>query len=282
MTHDDLLYLSERWFRLLLLLYPADFRDRMGTGVVEAYGDRARVTLNRSGALGLARLWLRALADALWNGLGERLRPAASWRRGGDWGRDLELVRRRLFRSPIFAAATLTTLTVGLGAFAVVYTAVDKILIERMPYREPDNLYFVWRDQAASGGLKRDWLAGPDVADLQNAQGVIEGAVGLQLSAPTLSVRPDGEPLQILMMLTSPQLFELLGVARSRVCRTRSRAESSFGHRIEPCHLETSRRGSVDHWFAGLAQWFALHRHRCHGSAFSIRSTFKPGAAART
>jgi putative ABC transport system permease protein len=213
MTHDDLLYLSERWFRLLLLLYPADFRDRMGTGVVEAYGDRARVTLNRSGALGLARLWLRALADALWNGLGERLRPAASWRRGGDWGRDLELVRRRLFRSPIFAAATLTTLTVGLGAFAVVYTAVDKILIERMPYREPDNLYFVWRDQAASGGLKRDWLAGPDVADLQNAQGVIEGAVGLQLSAPTLSVRPDGEPLQILMMLTSPQLFELLGVA---------------------------------------------------------------------
>jgi putative ABC transport system permease protein len=166
-----------------------------------------------SGATGLAWLWLRALADALWNGFGERLRPAVSWRRTGNWGRDLELARRRLLPSRVFIAATLGTLTVGLGAFAVVYTAVDKILIERMPYSEPDDLYFVWRDQSASAGLNRDWLAGPDVADSQNAHGVIEGAVGAQLSVPTLSVRSDGEPLQILMMLTSPNLFELLGVA---------------------------------------------------------------------
>jgi putative ABC transport system permease protein len=213
MTHDHLLRVSERWFRLLLRLYPADFRDEMGIGVVEAYRDRARVALNRRGAMGLAWLWTGALADALWNGPGERLRPAASWRRAGNWGRDLEFARRRLLRSRVFVAATLGTLTMGLGAFAVVYTAVDKVLIEHMPYREPDNLYYVWRDQSASGGLTRDFLAGPDVADLQNAHGVIEGAVGMQLSVPTLSVRPDAEPLQVLTMLTSPNLFELLGVA---------------------------------------------------------------------
>jgi putative ABC transport system permease protein len=212
-THDYLLLLSERWFRLLLRLYPADFRDGIGIDVVEAYRDRARVTLNRSGKIGVAWLCLRALSDALWNGLGERLRPAVSWRRTGEWGRDLGLARRRLLRSRAFVAATLGTLILGLGAFAVVYTAVDKVLIERMPYRDAGNLYFVWRDQSASGGLKRDWLAGPDVADLQNAGGVIDGAVGMQLSVPALSARPDGEPLQILMMLTSPNLFELLGVA---------------------------------------------------------------------
>jgi len=204
---------SDLWFRLLLRLYPRNFRDEMGIGVVDAYRDQARVAVNHGGAIKLAWLWLRALADALWNGLGEHLRPAVSWRRTGDWGRDIELARRRLMRSRVFVAATLATLTVGLGAFAVVYTAVDKVLIERMPYREPDKLYFVWRDQSASGGLKRDWLAGPDVADLQSAGGVIEGAAGMQLSVPTLSVPPDGEPLQTLMMLTSPNLFELLGVA---------------------------------------------------------------------
>jgi putative ABC transport system permease protein len=213
MIQDRLLRLSRLWFQLLLRLFPEDFRDEMGTDVVEAYCARARSSLTRGGAMRLPWLWLRALADALWNGLAERLQPAASWRRGGNWGRDLELARRRLLRSPVFVAATLGTLTVGLGAFAVVYTAVDKVLLARMPYREADNLYFVWRDQSASGGLKRDWLFGPDVADLQNAHGVIEGAVGLQLSVPTLSVRPDGEPQQILMMLTSPNLFELLGVA---------------------------------------------------------------------
>jgi putative ABC transport system permease protein len=211
MTHDRLLQMSERWFRLLLWLYPADFRDHLGHGLVEVYGRRARIRLARSGMAGLAWLWLRACADALRNGVGERLRPAASWRQNG-WGRDLELARRRLVRSPMFVAATLGTLTVGLGAFAVVYTAVDKILMARMPYREPDHLYFVWRDQSASDGPARTTLAGPDVADLQRARGVIEDAAGLQLSVPTLSARPDGEPLQALMLLTSPNLFDLLGV----------------------------------------------------------------------
>jgi putative ABC transport system permease protein len=212
MTHDRLMRVSKRWFRLLLRLYPADFRDEMGRDVVDVYCDRTRLTLKRRGGMGLTWLWLRALIDALRNGVGERLRPAASWRRSGNWGRDLELAGRRLLRSPVFVVATLGTLTVGLGAFAVVYTAVNKVLLARMAYREPDNLFFVWRDQSASGGVQRNWLAGPDVADLQTAHGVIENAAGMQLSVPTVSVRPDGEPLQSLMLLTSPNLFELLGV----------------------------------------------------------------------
>jgi hypothetical protein len=76
-----MLHMSERWFRLLERLYPHDFRDEIGA---------------------------------------ERARPAASWRRAGDWGRDVELVRRRLVRSPVFAATTIGTLSIGLGMFAVV------------------------------------------------------------------------------------------------------------------------------------------------------------------
>jgi hypothetical protein len=48
--------------------------------------------------------------------------------------------------------------------FAVVYTVVHKILIEPMPYRDPDDLYFVWRDYGPMFDLKRGWLAGTDVA----------------------------------------------------------------------------------------------------------------------
>jgi hypothetical protein len=51
--------------------------------------------------------------------------------------RDIELVIRRLLRAPAFLLATLGTLTLGLGMFAVVYTAVQKIVIEPMPYRNP-------------------------------------------------------------------------------------------------------------------------------------------------
>ena len=70
MTHERLIRASERWFRLLLRAYPADFRDEMGLDLVAAYRDRARVTLQRRGVMGLAWLWLRALPDAIRNGQG--------------------------------------------------------------------------------------------------------------------------------------------------------------------------------------------------------------------
>jgi len=143
MTRNRMLNLSERWFRLLRRLYPPDFRDEMGNAVVEAYMDRACDALTTGGRIRLIQLWVRAFVDSLRNGAAERARPAALWRRACAWGRDVELVIRRLVRSPIFAATTIGTLTIGLGMFAVVYTAVQKILIDPMPYKDPGDLYYV-------------------------------------------------------------------------------------------------------------------------------------------
>jgi hypothetical protein len=47
MKRHPLMNVSERWFTLLQRLYPADFRDEMGTAMVEAYLDRARVPHRR-------------------------------------------------------------------------------------------------------------------------------------------------------------------------------------------------------------------------------------------
>jgi putative ABC transport system permease protein len=212
---ERLIRISERWFRLLLRLYPSDFRDEMGEAVVEAYRDRAHEALNR-GVIRLAGVWVQALASSLGNGLGERARPAAAWRRSGNWGRDMELATRRLMRAPALVAAMVGTLTVGLGMFAVVYTVVEKILIEPMPYRDSDDLYFVWRDYGPIFDMKRGWLGGTDVAELQKAGGVIEGAVGLQRELGTFSAREDTDPTEIAVMVTSPNLFDLLGVGPAR------------------------------------------------------------------
>ena len=53
--------ISERWFRLLLRLYPPDFRDDMGDAVVETYRDRAR---DGAGSGGGDRSGLAARVDA--------------------------------------------------------------------------------------------------------------------------------------------------------------------------------------------------------------------------
>jgi putative ABC transport system permease protein len=212
MKDHRLLSASERWFRLLLRLYPADFRDEMGDSVVETYRDRARDALRNGGPIRLARVWLAALRDSLRSGPGERVRPAASWRRAGDWGRDIELATRRLMRAPTLVVAVVGTLTIGLGMFAVVYTLVQKILLDPMPYTDPDDLYFVWRDYGPIFDLKRGWLGGTDVAELQKTGGVIEDAVGVARQLTTFSVQEGAEPTEISVLVTSPNLFEVLGV----------------------------------------------------------------------
>jgi putative ABC transport system permease protein len=212
MSDERWLARSERWSRLLLRLYPPHFREELGEELVEAYRDRARAALRRGGVVSLAWVWLRALGDSLRNGPGERLRPSIAWRRMGNWGRDSELVLRRLSRAPLFVAAMVGTLTVGLGAFAVVYAVVDKVLIEPLPYDRPDDLYFAWRDYGPIFDLKRGWLGGTDVAALKGAGGVIQGVAGLRGESVTLGGGPGGEPQQVKVMQSTTNLFDLLGV----------------------------------------------------------------------
>lgn len=202
---------SRRWFRLLLQLYPDDFRDEMGHALVETYTARARAA-RAFGPFALARVWLRALVDSVWNGLGERMSPAVAWRRSRGWGRDAQLVLRRLVRAPVFTLAILGTLAVGLGAFAVVYTVVHQVLVAPLPYENPDDLYYVWRDYRAFFDLDRGWMAGTDVVELAKAGGAIEDAVALRSGSFTLTGDTDERPTEVEVMLTTPNLFDVLGV----------------------------------------------------------------------
>jgi putative ABC transport system permease protein len=203
---------SERWFRLLLRLYPVDFRDQMGDALVETWCDRARAAHARGGSLALIGLWIAASLDSTWNGLGERIRPAVGWRRGGNWGRDMEHALRRLVRAPVFSLAILGTLTIGLGAFAVVFTMVQKVLLAPLPYREPDDLYAVWRNYTWFN-FERGWLGGPDVVELAKSGGVIEAAAANLRYRVTLSGPGDSDPTEIFVLNTTPNLFDVLGAA---------------------------------------------------------------------
>jgi putative ABC transport system permease protein len=223
---------SDRWLRLLLRLYPADFRDEMGEALLETYRDRCRAAVRDGGVAALAGVWLRALADSAGNGLGERLRPAVGWRRSGNWGRDTERAVRRLVRAPLFTLSMLATLTVGLGAFAMVSTVVQKVLLAPLPYERPDDLYLVWRDYGKVFDLKRGNLAGTDVVALDAAGGVIEGASGLDRGQRTLTAAGagagDAAPEQVTVLFTSPNLFRLLG-ARPALGRTFAPTETGPG-----------------------------------------------------
>jgi putative ABC transport system permease protein len=117
-------------------------------------------------------------------------------------------------RSPIFAATTIGTLTIGLGMFAVVYTAVQKVLLDPMPYKDPADLYYVWRDYSPITDIKRGALAGTDIVELQKGNAVIQGAAGLQaFLGGIFALREGDDPMEIAVTRVSPNVFHLLGVA---------------------------------------------------------------------
>jgi predicted permease len=217
--------LATRVFRAGLLWFPPRIRRAHGDEMVAMF----ETQWAKAGARGWpARLWLalRATSDLVTNGTAARFaalgsrklgRPAKSVHAMGGRGtmgmHDVVLTIRRLARARLFVMVTLTTLTIGLGMFAVVYTAVDKVLLEPMPYPHAGDLYYVWRDYGPIRDQPRGALPGTDVLDLQAAGGVIEHVVALQaFLGGVFSSGGDEEAMEISAVVTSPGLFELLGV----------------------------------------------------------------------
>ena len=59
---------------------------------------------------------------------------------------DLRFGIRLLRRSPAFAAITIGTLALGIGATTAIYSVVESTVLRPLPYREPDRVVMVWED----------------------------------------------------------------------------------------------------------------------------------------
>ena len=86
--------LAERTFRLVLWLYPAEFRDRFGHDMTSAYR-AARVNAATRGRAGITAFWFGVALDALVRAPGEHLMMTLY---------DLRFAARALRQSPAHAA----------------------------------------------------------------------------------------------------------------------------------------------------------------------------------
>ena len=62
----------------------------------------------------------------------------------GSFRLQMKHVARRLMRSPMFTAVTLTTLAVGIGANTAIFSVLDGVLLKPLPYPDPNRLVGVW------------------------------------------------------------------------------------------------------------------------------------------
>jgi putative ABC transport system permease protein len=124
--------------------------------------------------------------------------------------RDVRYALRMLRRSPAFAALAILTLGLGIGANVAVFTFVDAVLIQPLPFNEPDRLVMLSESHIESGQQRVGVLPGSFLDWRQRSRSF--EAIALLWSGPFLITNRQ-EPARITGATVSPNFFELLGVA---------------------------------------------------------------------
>jgi putative ABC transport system permease protein len=129
---------------------------------------------------------------------------------------DLRFALRLLARSPLFTAAVVLVLGLGIGATTTVFSLVDAYLLKPLPFHEPDRLALVWRTQRP--GVERRSFSHPDFLDLKEqarsfSHLAIIGAGELSLGGG-LGPRGREAPAEnLLASRVSAEFFPLLGAS---------------------------------------------------------------------
>jgi len=127
----------------------------------------------------------------------------------GNLIHDLRYAVRTLRKSPAFLAVTVLTLALGIGANIAIFSLVKAVLLQPLPFPQPDRLVRVF-DDLNGAGAKDVGMSVPELEDLRERSEVFE-----QISAiwPVSTALTGGERAERIEMLgTSPSYFEMLGV----------------------------------------------------------------------
>ena len=122
-------------------------------------------------------------------------------------------VWRSLRRAPVFAAAVVLTLTIGIGSAAAIFAVINGVLLRPLPYGHPDRLVGVWHDMPLVSMTHAQQTAGTYFTYKKFAQ-TIEG-IALYDDGSANVADPDGigQPQRMNAAWTTANLVPLLQVS---------------------------------------------------------------------
>jgi putative ABC transport system permease protein len=190
---------ADRLYRLLLRLFPSDFRGDFGSEMAAVFRDE-RADASKAGVLRLARLWLRTIGGIARTAPREHADVLLTDARYG-----LRVMRRH----PLTTAAAVLTIALGIGANTAMFTVVNAVFLQ-LPFEEPDRLVSILqeREQGFSAGITATQLR------LWNERvDALDALAGYSMATPVLT--GIGDPDRLRLECVSPSMFAMLGVPPS-------------------------------------------------------------------
>jgi predicted permease len=121
--------------------------------------------------------------------------------------RDARFALRGLRRSPGFTASAVLTLGIGIGATTAVFSVVDGVLLEPLPYPEPERLVRIHERSSPENVFN---ISVADFLAIEEQQQVFEAVAAVQGGSVAFTGR--GEPEQIPVARVTADWFRVLGV----------------------------------------------------------------------
>jgi putative ABC transport system permease protein len=191
--------LQERLFRVVLRLYPADFRDRFGDDMAAAYRE-ARMDAAMRGRRGVAEFWLGVAADALVRAPGEHMRMFLH---------DCRYAARALRRSPMFTLVAVATLALGIGANTAIFSVVHAVALQALPNQDSDRLVRLW-EKNDKLNIPRFSASVPNYYSWRERAHSFEELGAWRSSSATLTT--GGEPQRVSRLEATSTVLPLLGI----------------------------------------------------------------------
>ena len=120
---------------------------------------------------------------------------------------DLQYGFRMLFKHPGVTAIAVLTLALGIGANTAIFSVVNAVLLNPLPYREPDRLVALWENVPNHG----QWRVAPaNFFDWKKQNTVFEDVASFGGSTRTLT--GSGDPAQLMGTRVSSGYFAVVGI----------------------------------------------------------------------
>ena len=120
--------------------------------------------------------------------------------------RDVHHARRLLWQSPGFTLAAVATLALGIGANSAIFSLIKTVMLEPLPYRDPDALVMIWN---TGNRTEPTHLSLREILSFrEDGQSFAEVATYMEISA---NLTGGDEPERVRAAAVSANLFDILG-----------------------------------------------------------------------